>query len=614
MRWRVFFLFAVVFALVSWVSGQGTAWAGSGANSAPQAQVRRLALVIGANNGGSQRVELRHAVSDAKTFGSVLSQLGGVASSDLMVVEEPSVAGLDKALAGFAAKVGRANGSAERVEVVLYYSGHSDRKGLLLAGKRYSYAKLRGRLDKLGADVRLVILDSCGSGEMTRQKGGTRRPPFLSDASSQVRGYAILTSSSADEAAQESDAIDASFFTHFLVSGLRGAADVNEDARVTLNEAYQFAFHETLARTERTRGGAQHAAYDMELSGRGDLVLTDVRQTSTTLVLDKGLSGRIYVRGDKGRLAVELQKRAGGARTLGLPAGRYEVVRRADDGSFARAVVELKAGEKTSLGSQNFEAISAEAARARGVTGGQESGRWRSDQAPSLARRFHLTEGMAEFRLGVGVSRAVHLEDSKLAGELVFRRALSDRLSYLFPLMFSGQLLAGESAQWVLSGGLSGFGYSSVGGFVTDAVVATSVQVRPTDSLALVARGGTTASHSWGDQSSRWGAGVSLNLGWTLGSRLSGGLGAAYSYAQRGRALTGPLADLDRRFLEARDVFRLGAIGGRSVGNLPLVQVRLWRGLHLYESSTVRLATDTFDAFEHSHILGLSWYYEVGDE
>jgi hypothetical protein len=39
---------------------------------------------------------------------------------------------------------------------------------------------------------------------------------------------------------------------------------------VTLNEAYRFAFDETLARTETTSGGPQHAAYDISLAGTGD--------------------------------------------------------------------------------------------------------------------------------------------------------------------------------------------------------------------------------------------------------------------------------------------------------------------------------------------------------
>ena len=111
-----------------------------------------------------------------------------------------------------------------------------------------------------------------------------------------MQGYAFLTSSSADEAAQESDAIGASFFTHYLVSGMRGAADVSGEGKITLSEAYQFAFHETLARTTTTQGGAQHPAYDINLSGTGDIVMTDVRQTSASVLLTEELAGRFFVR------------------------------------------------------------------------------------------------------------------------------------------------------------------------------------------------------------------------------------------------------------------------------------------------------------------------------
>jgi len=62
-------------------------------------------------------------------------------------------------------------------------------------------------------------------------KGGSRMPPFLRDSSNQVQGFAFLSSSSADEDAQESDRIGASFFTYYFVAGLRGAADRNHDAR-----------------------------------------------------------------------------------------------------------------------------------------------------------------------------------------------------------------------------------------------------------------------------------------------------------------------------------------------------------------------------------------------
>ena len=47
----------------------------------------------------------------------------------------------------------------------------------------------------------------CASGALTRGKGGLPAAPFLVDASTRVTGQAILTSSSWNEASQESDRI-----------------------------------------------------------------------------------------------------------------------------------------------------------------------------------------------------------------------------------------------------------------------------------------------------------------------------------------------------------------------------------------------------------------------
>ena len=253
-----------------------------------------------------------------------------------------------------------------RRELLVYYSGHSDEDGLLVGRDRVGYDELRARVQRAPADLRVVILDSCASGAFTRRKGGVKRAPFLMDASSDMRGHAFLTSSAADERAQESDRISASYFTYYLVSGLRGAADVNQDRRVTLQEAYQFASQETLARTERSQAGPQHAAYEFDLAGTGDMVVTDVRGTQSGLVLTPELGGRITVREANGALVAELRKPAGNTIELGLDPGAYVVAM--DSGStIFQANVSLTAGKHTPLAAAAFHAAGPrEATVARG--------------------------------------------------------------------------------------------------------------------------------------------------------------------------------------------------------------------------------------------------------
>lgn len=318
--------------------------------------IRRFALVVGADSGGPGREQLRFAASDARSFAAVMHELGGVRGEDGSLLINPNLQALRAAFGDLGRRMKQARKQGRRVELVFYFSGHSDEVGLLLDTEKVPYREARAAIDRLPADVRVAVLDSCASGAFTRLKGGKRRQPFLYDESSSVKGHAFLTSSSADEAAQESDRIQASFFTHYLVSGLRGAADYSSDGRVTLNEAYRFAFDETLAQTESTRGGPQHPAYDIQLVGSGDLVMTDLRQTSATLSIDAEVEGRLYIRNPSGQLVAELFKSAGRVVELGLPPGEYHLV--ADQkGRLSRAVISLQQDRVTRLGSGQLAAI-----------------------------------------------------------------------------------------------------------------------------------------------------------------------------------------------------------------------------------------------------------------
>ncbi len=331
----------------------------------PTVKIRRFALIIGANDGGADRVKLRYATTDAASLGQVIGELGGVARSDTVLLLDPDRAGLDAAFRDVRARLEAARAPSVRIELLVYYSGHSDEEGLLVSGQRYSYPELRRRIAEMPSDVNIAILDSCASGSFTRLKGGTKQPAFLVDESTQVRGYAFLSSSSADEAAQESDKIAASFFTHYLVSGLRGGADANHDRKVTLNEAYQFAFSETVARTEATQAGPQHPAYDMHLVGSGDVVMTDLRATSAALVVAADVAGRLFVRDEAGRLVVEISKPEGREVVLGLGPERYQVTLQSGDRLLAATVI-LATGQRTNLALGQFTAVEGEATVVRG--------------------------------------------------------------------------------------------------------------------------------------------------------------------------------------------------------------------------------------------------------
>jgi Caspase domain len=381
-----------------------------------QAEVRRFVLAAGANFGGADRPPLRYAVSDAERFAAVLTDLGGVDRSNAMLLKEPRVRDLVQALDQLSRRVSEARrpSGGGRTEVLVYYSGHADEKGLLLGEDRYSYQSLRDRLDEMPADVRIAVLDACASGAFTRLKGGKARKPFLVDESLSMRGHAFLTSSAETEAAQESDHIGASYFTYYLVSGLRGAADVSGEGRVTLNEAYQFAFNETLGKTAGSGAGAQHPSYDINLSGTGDVVITDVRQTTASIVLGEFLDGRVFIRNAKQELVVELYKPLGRRVEIGLGAGEYEVrIQRPATAMLTRSTI--RDGQRVELTLEQFTPTKPEPTRRRGgppsfaVAGRNRIelrlGMWRGSGAPEALPKFALGAQAVDFRGGLRYTR-----------------------------------------------------------------------------------------------------------------------------------------------------------------------------------------------------------------
>jgi hypothetical protein len=335
------------------------------ANQSQGGGLRRYAMFVGSNDGGHERVRLRYAESDARAMAEVMQELGGIEFNDSLVLLAPTSYDLETAFLMMNRRVKQAHADARRVEFLFYYSGHSDERGLLLGEERVAYADLKASVVDIEADVNIAILDSCFSGAFTRLKGGTRQLPFMIDESIQMQGHAFLTSSSADEAAQESDHIQGSYFTHYMIAALRGAADSTRDEQVSLNEAYHYAFSETLARTETSHAGAQHPSYNIQLTGTGDLTMTDLRVASCSIVLGEQIDGRLYVRGPTGNLVAEVRKVFGTGVVLALPEGRYSLSLDAEGRSWVTNVA-LRSGIRRELEPADFQPIGRERTTARG--------------------------------------------------------------------------------------------------------------------------------------------------------------------------------------------------------------------------------------------------------
>lgn len=293
----------------------------AGASEAP----RRHAVVVGANDGGVDRTELRYAHTDAERFRDTLVEVGDFASEDVDLLLNPDpdelLAALDQALDEAA--------DDPQAMLVFYYSGHADADALFTDGQALALADLRARIEDERADVRIGIIDACSGGGWTGTKGlvAEAEPFFVpADLPLSSSGSVLIASSSGIENAHETDVTRGSLFTHHLVTGLRGAADASGDGRVSLNEVYGYAKDGTVRDAVLYAKGTQHPSFHLDLRGQQDLVLTRVDAADSWVELQQARGPLDLIDLSSGVTLLELPEGARDVR-LALPPGDYLVRR-----------------------------------------------------------------------------------------------------------------------------------------------------------------------------------------------------------------------------------------------------------------------------------------------
>lgn len=292
---------------------------------------RRVALLVAHPFGGDELTPLRYTGNDVGRMREALRLAGGFADDDIVTIEAKDANAVRDRFRGIKKRLE----NEQRTTLFLfYYSGHAKDGELRLGETRLPLTEVKKLLESSGASLRIALLDACRVGSITRLKGASVGEPVnieIDDSTAQS-GQILITASSDDEDAQESDEIQGSFFTHYLTSGLRGAADGDRDGRVTLSEAYGYAYDNTVARTVATRGGTQHPTFRFDMRGAGDVTLARTDTITSGITLPSKAAGDFVVFDSRHRIVVaELSKEAGSATNVGVAPGEYVVKKREVD-------------------------------------------------------------------------------------------------------------------------------------------------------------------------------------------------------------------------------------------------------------------------------------------
>jgi hypothetical protein len=330
-------------AVALWLAG-GTALA---------AEPVRLLVSIGSNIGDPEDPPLRFAEDDAHRVAQLFVDIGQVDSTRAEVVVGQDAAAVRERLAEMAGRVKELRASGEDTALIVYASGHARDGALHLRGTHLSLQELRAAVEASGATLKLLVIDACDAGAIARSKGATPGPEFaVSFRPLPLSGMAIITSSGPTEASQEWDSLQGSLFTHHLLTGLRGDADGDGDGQVSLSEAYAYTWRRTVVNASRS---GQHPAFELDLSGTGDLVLAVPRAARSAVVFPAELEGRFVLASQpRADVVAEVDKVKGRALRLAVPPGRY-VVRKALGAQVGVMAFSLSLGGERTLDERELQ-------------------------------------------------------------------------------------------------------------------------------------------------------------------------------------------------------------------------------------------------------------------
>ncbi len=254
----------------------------------------RWAVVIGVGDYESRAIpRLRYSVADADAVYQTLIGPGGFKKEHVLLLTDkterkPTFRNLKWALGTFLAR------SAKKDDTVLiFYAGHgapeTDPRGLERDGLAkylipsdadpddlYSTAfpmdELQTIFARIEAERVVAFLDACYSGaaggrtfSAKRTRAGSVDEIFL-ERLTRSKGRAIVTASRPAEVSIELPELGHGIFTYYLVQGLKGAADVNRDGIVSLQELYEYLEAQVSAKS-RAVGGHQHPVMKGEMEG-----------------------------------------------------------------------------------------------------------------------------------------------------------------------------------------------------------------------------------------------------------------------------------------------------------------------------------------------------------
>lgn len=240
------------------------------------------AVVVGISKYQKENLKLNFADKDAQLFYEFLrSPFGGGLSENnsiLLVNEQATRENIIKALND------KLNRAFDEDMVIIYFAGHGmpdpvgnevyflsyDAKPDNLAGTAVSHLDIDRALSKSRARKKIWIADACHSGGATVSTRGdyaSLTHKLLFEIAEKKEGTALFMSASGSEFSMEDIkwGTGHGVFTYSLIEGLKGKADKDNDALVSIRELYDYVYRQVVDETQGQQHPQLNGSFDNRL-------------------------------------------------------------------------------------------------------------------------------------------------------------------------------------------------------------------------------------------------------------------------------------------------------------------------------------------------------------
>ena len=197
--------------------------------------------------------DLNYTINDARLFYDFLrSKKGGAVPSENILYLTDARASKANIIAKGRALFSKAK---KNDRVIFFFSGHGSKGCFVpydagLAGENMLYfSAVKAIFKNAKCDTKLLFADACFSGSMKNiQLKDVQKILTKENKASPNMNIAVMMSCRSDEFSMESEELQQGLFTYYLINGLGGLANSDNNKYITIKELYYYVYKKTCAK------------------------------------------------------------------------------------------------------------------------------------------------------------------------------------------------------------------------------------------------------------------------------------------------------------------------------------------------------------------------------